>query len=1114
MFKQFDEKINYPKIEEEVLKFWQENQIFEKSILSRPKSKPFTFYEGPPTVNGKPGIHHVMARALKDLVCRYKTLKGFQVHRKAGWDTHGLPIEIALEKELNFTQKSDIERYGVAAFNKKAKDLVYHHIEMKEGWRTLTERMGYWVNLDDPYITCTNDYIESVWWALSEYFKKGLIYKGFKIVPQCPHCETPLSSHELALGYDEVRDPNVYVKFKLKNEDASILVWTTTPWTLISNVALAVGKDIDYVKIKTEKHGILYLAEARLSVIKEEYQLISKLKGKDLLDKDYEPLYSYVQVEQRAWYVIDGDFVSTEDGTGVVHIAPAFGADDYEISKKYNLPFVQPVTKSGRFTDEVTDFAGRLVKTIQFETHEEKGVDPDIIRNLKERGLIYKAGNDYKHSYPHCWRCDNPLIYYARDSWYIRTTDVAKRMIELNNTINWYPPEVGSGRFGNWLEDNKDWSLSRDRYWGTPLPIWLNDDSDMIVVGSISELKEGFVERDGKRISVKDLQVEEIDLHKPFVDEVKFERNGKIYKRTPELIDAWFDSGAMPFAQYHYPFENQEYFKENYPADFICEGIDQTRGWFYTLHAIGTMLFDSISFKNLIVNELVLDKAGLKMSKSRGNTVDPFALFEKYGADATRWYLVTTSPPWKPTLFDEEGIGEVQRKFFGTLINTYNFFVIYANVDKFNFSEKNIPYKERLEIDRWIISKLNSVVKEYDELMSNYDVTKAARLVSNFTIDQLSNWYVRRSRRRFWKSEMNKNKFSAYQTLYECLITIAKLTSPFAPFIAEELYQNLNKTTKKEKYESVHLADFPEVIYSEPKLEEKMDVAQRIVSLTRSIRAKNELKVRQPLSLMMVHVQPEEMNHVLEMKDIILEEVNIKELKFVDEDANFVQKTVKLNFKVVGKKYKEHVKTLQEYVKTLSNKQIDDLEQNKQIDTPVQGLLLSREDVEIFASGIEGWIVESEGNITVAVDTHVNEELIAEGYAREFVNRVQNMRKDAGFDVIDRIQLASQSVSKMNAYILKYSHYISNEVLADSVRIGTNLDGYKKEFKIGEFDCSIEIAKAVKTVSKPKTTVKAKNTKTSMAKKNNKRTVKKPTAKVKAVKKSVSKTKKTAKAKN
>lgn len=1060
MFKQFDEKISYPKIEESILKFWTDHKIFEKSVSLRPKSKPFTFYEGPPTVNGRPGIHHVMARALKDLVCRYKTMKGYQVHRKAGWDTHGLPIEIALEKELDFTQKSDIERYGVAAFNKKAKDLVYHHIEMKEGWRTLTERMGYWINLDDPYITCTNDYIESVWWALSEYFKKGLIYKGFKIVPQCPHCETPLSSHELALGYDEVQDPNVYVKFKLKSEDAFVLVWTTTPWTLISNVALAVGHDIDYVKIKTEKHGVMYLAEARLSVIKDEYELLEKLKGSQLLNKEYEPLYSYIPVDKKAWYIIPGDFVSTEDGSGVVHIAPAFGADDYEVSKKFNLPFVQPVTKSGRFTDDVTDFAGRLVKTIQFDTHEEKGVDPDIIRNLKERGLIFKAGNDYTHSYPHCWRCDNPLIYYARDSWYIRTTDVAKRMIELNNTINWYPQEVGSGRFGNWLEENKDWSLSRDRYWGTPLPIWLNEDGDMFMVGSIAELKKGFVERDGKRIPVKNLPESEIDLHKPFVDEVKFERGGKVYMRTPELIDVWFDSGSMPFAQYHYPFENKELFKENYPSDFICEGIDQTRGWFYTLHAIGTMLFDSVTYKNLIVNELILDKSGQKMSKSRGNTVDPFQLFDKYGADATRWYLVTTSPPWKPTLFDEEGMAEVQRKFFGTLVSTYNFFVLYANIDKFNFSEALVPYNERPEIDRWIISKLNSLVKEYDELMENYDVTKAARQVSSFTIDQLSNWYVRRSRRRFWKSEINKNKLSAYQTLYECLVTVAKLTSPFAPFIAEELYQDLNSLTKKENYESVHLADYPATTYFEPELEVKMDVAQRIVYLTRSIRAKNDLKVRQPLSLMMVHVQPNDMKHVMEMKEIILEEVNIKELKFVDEESNFVQKTVKLNFKVVGKKYKEHVKTLQEYVKTLTRKEIDDLEKFIQIDTPVQGLLLSREDVEIFASGISGWIVESEGNITVAVDTQLNQDLIAEGYAREFVNRIQNMRKDAGFDVIDRILVSFSSDQKLVGFVEQFSDYITNEVLADKLNSDLKLDGFKQDWKIGNYDCTIVVARS------------------------------------------------------
>ncbi len=1063
MFKQFDEKIVYPEIEERILKFWQQNQIFEKSISTRSENKPFTFYEGPPTVNGRPGIHHVMARTLKDLVCRYKTLQGYRVHRKAGWDTHGLPIEIALEKELGFTQKSDIEKYGVAAFNKKAKDLVYHHIEMKEGWRTLTERMGYWINLDDPYITCTNDYIESVWWALSEYFKKSLIYKGFKIVPQCPHCETPLSSHELALGYDEVQDPNVYAKFKLKDEDAFILVWTTTPWTLISNVALAVGPDIDYVKIKTEKHGIMYLAKARLSVIKEDYELLKELKGTELLDRNYEPLFNYIEVNKRAWYIIPGDFVSTEDGSGVVHIAPAFGADDYEVSKKFDLPFLQPVTKSGRFTEQVTDFAGRLVKSIQFETHEEKGADPDILRNLKERGLIYRATNDYLHSYPHCWRCDNPLIYYARDSWYIRTTDIAQRMIELNNTINWCPPEVGSGRFGNWLEENKDWSLSRDRYWGTPLPIWLNEDGDMFCIGSIAELKEGFVEKNGKKILVKDLSIEEIDLHKPFADEVMFERNGKIYKRTPELIDVWFDSGAMPFAQFHYPFENQDHFKENYPCDFICEGIDQTRGWFYTLHAIGTMLFDSVTYKNLIVNELILDKEGQKMSKSRGNTVDPFVLFDKYGADATRWYLVTTSPPWKPTLFDEEGILEVQRKFFGTLINTYSFLVLYANIDKFDHSGPTVPYTERPEIDRWIISKLSSVVKEYEELMNNYDVTKAARLVSNFTIDQLSNWYVRRSRRRFWKSEVNKNKLSAYQTLHECLITVSKLSAPFAPFIAEEIYQNLNQATKLENYDSVHLVEYPKPTYFELELEEKMDIAQRVVYLARSMRAKHNLKVRQPLLKMMVVVDKSKRESLAQMQDVILEEVNIKELIILEDDSGIVNKTAKPNFKVVGPKYGKLVKALTNAIKELNKEAINQIEKTGAYDLNIEGQIvsISKEDVEIVSHEIEGWLVESEEGVTVAIDTELTDDLIAEGYAREFVNRVQNMRKDAGYDVIDRVNVFVKGDKKLIEFVNKFSDYISNEVLAESIKENSDVDGFKQDWKIGDYDCNITISKVV-----------------------------------------------------
>ncbi|MEW6004658.1 MAG: isoleucine--tRNA ligase [Stygiobacter sp.] len=1062
MFKQFEEKISYPKIEESILKFWKENQIFEKSISLRDEKNSFTFYEGPPTVNGRPGIHHVMARTLKDLVCRYKTMTGYQVHRKAGWDTHGLPIEIALEKELNFSQKSDIEKYGVAEFNKKAKDLVYHHIEMKEGWRTLTERMGYWINLDEAYITCTNEYIESVWWSLKELYKKGLIYKGFKIVPQCPHCETPLSSHELALGYDEVNDPNVYIKFKLKDEDASILVWTTTPWTLISNVALAVGEDIDYVKIKTEKHGVLYLAKARLSVIKEDFEIIEELKGKALLGKEYVPLFNYIPVDKKAWYVISGDFVSTEDGSGVVHIAPAFGADDYEVSKKYDLPFIQPVTKSGRFTEQVTDFAGRLVKSIQFQTHEEKGVDPDIIKNLKERGLIYRAGNDYTHSYPHCWRCDNPLIYYARDSWYIRTTEIANRMIELNKTINWCPPEVGAGRFGNWLEENKDWSLSRDRYWGTPLPIWLNEDGDMIVVGSIEELKEGFVERDGKKIFVKDLPKDEIDLHKPFVDEVKFEKDGKIYTRTPELIDVWYDSGSMPFAQWHYPFENKEIFESNFPADFICEGIDQTRGWFYTLHAIATMVFDNVAYKNLIVNELILDKNGLKMSKSRGNVIDPFLMFDKYGVDATRWYLVTTSPPWKPTLFDEEGIVEVQRKFFGTLVNTYNFFALYANIDKFNMSEEFIPYSERPEIDRWIISKLHSLVKEYTELMESYDVTKAARQVSNFTIDQLSNWYVRRSRRRFWKSEINANKLSAYQTLYECLLTVTKLAAPFAPFITEELYQNLNNVTKKENYESVHLTYIPKTEFIDTELEEKMEIAQRVVYLTRSIRAKNNLKVRQPLLKMMVAIDKSKRDALSKMEDVILEEVNIKKLIILDDDSSIVNKTAKPNFKVIGPKYGKLVKSLTNAIKLLDGNSIAKIEKEGELELTIENekIKITNEDIEIVSHEIEGWLVESEEGVTVAVDTELNEDLIAEGYAREFVNRIQNMRKDANFDVIDRIKVAYFSDQKLFDYLNKFNDYISNEVLADEINFNSDLEkGFEQNFQIADFNCKIIIKK-------------------------------------------------------
>jgi isoleucyl-tRNA synthetase len=988
-----------------------------------------------------------MARTLKDLVCRYKTLQGFRVNRKAGWDTHGLPVEIEVEKALGIKHKSEVLDYGVEKYNQKCRESVFTYLDL---WEKMTTRMGYWIDLKSAYITLDNNYIESVWWALKTLFDKGFIYKDYKIVPQDPKSETVLSSHELALGYRETKDPSVYVLFKLANADEHFLVWTTTPWTLISNVALAVGSDIDYVKIKTE-HSTMILAKERLSVIDKEYEILADMKGKDLEGIEYEQLMEYCDVDKKAFYVIEGDFVSTADGSGIVHIAPAFGADDYEVSKKYNLPMLQPVTRAGVFTDEVTDFAGQFVKD----------ADAGIIVKLKHEGKLYKK-ETILHTYPFCWRHPEvPVIYYARESWFIRTTSIADRMVELNKQINWQPPEVGSGRFGNWLEENKDWALSRDRFWATPLPLWVSEDGDVFAIGSIEEVKNGFIEENGKRISLKDL--DKIDLHKPFVDKILFEKNGKIYKRTPEVIDVWFDSGAMPFAQYHYPFENKEEFEKNYfPSQFICEGIDQTRGWFYTLHAISAMLFDNVAFKNVIVNELILDKTGRKMSKSIGNTVDPFVLFDKYGADATRWYLVTNSPPWRPTLFDEEGLAEVQRKFFGTLVNTYSFFALYANIDGFNFKDALIPYKERPEIDRWIISKLNALVEEYEQLMNDYDVTKAARAVSNYTIDQLSNWYVRRSRRRFWKSEMNKEKLSAYQTLYECLETICKLTAPFAPFISEAIYLDLNSETKKEKYESVHLAEFPSITYRDTDLEAKMEVAQSVVYLTRAMRAKNNLKVRQPLKKIMVALDKSKHDALSKMKEVILEEVNIKELIILTDDSEIVNKSAKANFKSIGPKFGKKVKAVSEAIRNFSKEEVSKIE--KGIDVVInienENISISKDDVEIISTEITGWVVEAEAGITVAIDTELDDALIEEGLAREFVNRIQNMRKDAGFEVTDKIIISFTASKNFIRAIKNFNQYISTETLAEklSENSGTG-DGFSQEFKIGEFDCSINIEK-------------------------------------------------------
>jgi isoleucyl-tRNA synthetase len=1047
MYKQGLEKIKYPETEKNILKFWSERKIFEKSVEFRSPEKSFTFYEGPPTANGKPGIHHVMSRTLKDIVCRYKTMRGYRVERKAGWDTHGLPVEIEVEKVLGIKNKSEVAKFGVEKYNQACRESVFTYLGL---WEKMTERMGYWIDLKSAYITLKNEYIESVWWALKTLYDKGLIYKDYKIVPQDPKSETVLSMAELALGYRETKDPSVYVLFKLKNKDEYFLVWTTTPWTLISNVALAVGSDVVYVKVLNKEKKII-LAKGLLSTLDGEYEILEEMKGKDLEGIEFEQLLPYVKPNKKAFFVCLGEFVSTDTGSGIVHIAPAFGADDYDLSKKYNLPMLQPVDRGGRFTQEVSDFAGQFVKD----------ADAEIINKLKTQGKLYKK-ETIVHTYPFSWRNqDVPVIYYARESWFIRTTKLANRMIELNKTINWQPPEVGSGRFGNWLEENKDWALSRDRFWATPLPIWVSDDGDSFAVGSIEELKKGFIVEGDKRIPVS--EAENIDLHKPFVDKVLFEKDGKIFRRTPELIDVWFDSGAMPFAQYHYPFENKEWFeKKAFPADFICEGIDQTRGWFYTLHAIATMLFDNVAFRNVIVNELILDKNGMKMSKSKGNTVDPFVLFEKYGADATRWYLVTNSPPWRPTLFDEDGLLEVQRKFFGTLLNTYAFFALYANIDRFENKEAQVPLSKREEIDRWILSKLYSLVENNIRLMDEYEVTKAARAISDFTIDHLSNWYVRRCRRRFWKSEMNENKLAAYQTLYECLITISKLIAPFAPFLAEELFQNLNSVTKSEQVESVHLTDLPEKGGIDKELEQKMDVVQHVVYLVRAIRAKSNLKVRQPLKKLKVVVEKNMKDALSKMKDVILEEVNIKELEILDDDSTLVSKSAKANFKTIGPKFGTKVKPVAERIKNLTVPEISSLEKGNPVSIKVDGedLNISVEDVVISADQVAGWVVDSDNGLTVAVDTQLTGELISEGLAREFVNRVQNMRKDAGFLVTDKINIAYSGNPEFVFAIKSFTNYISAETLAEKIENRMELNGgFIQQWQIGGNDIKIKIEK-------------------------------------------------------
>jgi isoleucyl-tRNA synthetase len=1079
-FAEYPQNVPYSETEAAVLSYWNEHGIFHKSLEEKPADRVFSFYEGPPTVNGKPGVHHVFSRTIKDAVCRYRTMQGYRVPRKAGWDTHGLPVEISVEKKLGLKNKAQVEEYGEELFNTEARSLVYHHIDdNREGWGKLTERMGYWVDMDHPYITCENNYIESVWWALKTIFNKGLIYKDYKIVPQDPKSETVLSSHELALGYKEVKDPSVYVKFRVKGAEESFLVWTTTPWTLISNVALSVGADIDYVRVRHSLTGEkLILAESRRQVLVEKdeegnslWEVEERMKGRSLEGLEYEPILPYAVPAKKCWFVTIASFVSTGDGTGIVHIAPAFGADDYELAKQYDLPMLQPVGRNGCFTAEVAEYDGMFFKD----------VDLPVIARLKDEGKLYRK-ETITHTYPFSWRYDVPVIYYARESWYIRTTDIAPRMVELNKTINWCPPEIGAGRFGNWLEDNKDWALSRERFWGSPLPLWVAEDfaigdtaasGKVFAVGSVAELREGFIDIDGERWvlgEALDRELVELDLHKPFVDRIYFIRDGVRFMRTPELIDVWFDSGSMPFAQLHYPFENKELFDRTFPADFIAEGVDQTRGWFYTLHAVAALLFDSTAYRNLIVNGHILDKNGQKMSKSKGNVVDPFETMERYGADAIRWYLMVASPPWRPKSFNTAEIEEEQRKFFRAYINSYNFFVLYANVDGFTGLEPAVELQERNGLDRWVLSSLNTLVGSVHLCMERYDLTGAARLINDFIVDDLSNWYIRRSRKRFWKSDMGPDKLAAYQSLFSCLETLAKLLAPFTPFLAERLYLNLNAGGREGSRESVHLADFPlaDADAVDLPLEERMKKAQIITSLVRTMRERASIKVRQPLQRILLSVaDAREREQYRLVADIIMEEVNVQKIEYIEEGGSVISKKAKPNFKTLGPRYGKDMKLLGEAVRCMSHKQIANLEKEGVISLECDGrqFEIQRGDVEILHEDIEGWLVASDDahGIMVALDTEMTEELEMLGLSRELVSRIQTLRKESGLEITDRIVLFVEGTEKLLDAAKKNDAYIKDETLATELRLSViasgDATGEKGESVNGE-SCRLRLEKS------------------------------------------------------
>lgn len=1169
-----EKKIELSEVGKEVQQFWNDKQIFEKSVDTKEGKPTFTFYEGPPSANGTPGIHHVMGRTVKDIFCRFKTMQGFQVKRKGGWDTHGLPVELQVEKELGITKDDIGKKITVEAYNQKCRESV---MKYKSEWDDLTVKMGYWVDLKDPYITFDNNYIESVWHLLKEFYKKDLLYKGFTIQPYSPAAGTGLSSHELNQPgtYKDVRDTTIVAQFKLRPntkispeglEEIFFLAWTTTPWTLPSNSALAVGENIDYVAVSTYNpytykpiRVILakalvgkYFSDKAKDIELEDYKpgdklipfkIQSEFKGKDLVGIEYDQLMPYVNPHTPAFRVISGDFVSTEDGTGIVHIAPTFGADDARVAKIAGIPSIVEtdffnveyplVDKRGRFLNVVKDYAGEYVKEA-YLTDEEKeterikqgrdkylSVDERISIKLKEANRAFKV-EKYEHSYPHCWRTDKPILYYPLDSWFIKTTAKKDRLVELNKTINWKPESTGVGRFGNWLENLVDWNLSRSRFWGTPLPIWKNGEAGEskkeICIGSIEELyerayliTEKCTNSDNKRFngaeirflinsihaeSISDPKVDEsdftygytakekfsaflrnktiiklkdyageIDLHRPFVDYIIFFEDEEVLYREPDLVDVWFDSGAMPYAQWHYPFENKEIFNNNYPADFIAEGVDQTRGWFFTLHAISGMLFDKVAFKNVIANGLVLDKNGNKMSKRVGNVVNPFETIDKYGADATRWYMITNAPPWDNLKFNLDGITEVQRRFFGTLQNTYSFFALYANLDNFTYAEAEIPLTNRTESDRWILSKLQSLVKDVESSFADYEPTRAGRAIQDFVVDDLSNWYVRLNRKRFWKGEYNPDKTAAYQTLYTCLETVAKLGAPIAPFYMDKLFRDLNEVSKKHTVESVHLADFPKVIDAnlDVALEERMSLAQRVSSLVHSIRKAQTIKVRQPLSRILIPIlQPSMKTQIQAVEDLIKNEVNVKSIEYIEDTSGVVVKTIKPNFKKLGKEYGAKLKEIGNAIAELKADDITKIERSNTFDLKLSDgtvIPITAEDVEIRSQDIPGWSVASEGGITVALDITLSDDLRKEGIARDVVNRVQNLRKDMGLEVQDKIRITIQKVDELiNSALSSNQEYICTETQAFSLELVESLvDG--KEVEMDEQTLIMKIEK-------------------------------------------------------